>query len=125
VRVLVALRIRVSPTRVRVPDICVISRDHEIEQVPTKPPLICIEVLSPEDRWPRVEKRIADFLAMGVERVWVFDPKTDEVFEYTRSGRRKVLEDLLEAPPGFDSDFRIDGRTRLAQRLRPVCHGRC
>jgi Uma2 family endonuclease len=36
---------------------------------------------------------------MGVERVWVFDPKTDEVFEYTRSGRRKVLEDLLEAPP--------------------------
>jgi Uma2 family endonuclease len=99
VRVVVEQRIRVSPTRVRVPDICVISRDREIEQVPTKPPLICIEVLSPEDRWPRVEKRIADFLAMGVERVWVFDPKTDEVFEYTRSGRRKVLEDLLEAPP--------------------------
>jgi Uma2 family endonuclease len=99
VRVIVELRIRVSATRVRVPDICVILRDWEIEQVPSKPPLVCIEVLSPEDRWPRVEKRIQDFLAMGVERVWVFDPKNGEVFEYTKSGRRKVLEDLLEAPP--------------------------
>ena len=99
VRVIVELRIRVSATRVRVPDICVILRDREIEQVPSKPPLVCIEVLSPEDRWPRVEKRIQDFLAMGVERVWVFDPKKSEVFEYTKSGRRKVGEDLLEAPP--------------------------
>ena len=99
VRVIVELRIRVSATRVRVPDICVILRDREIEQVPTKPPLVCIEVLSPEDRWPRVEKRIQDFLTMGVERVWVFDPKKGEVFEYAKSGRRKVVEDLLEAPP--------------------------
>ena len=99
VRVIVELRIRVSATRVRVPDICVILRDREIEQVPTKPPLVCVEVLSPEDRWPRVEKRIADFLAMGVGRVWVFDPKKGEVFEYAKSGRRKVVEDLLEAPP--------------------------
>ena len=99
VRVVVEQRIRVSATRVRVPDICVILRDREIEQVPSKPPLVCIEVLSPEDRWPRVEKRIQDFLAMGVERVWVFDPKRGEVFECTKSGRRQVLEDLLEAPP--------------------------
>jgi Uma2 family endonuclease len=99
VRVIVELRIRVSATRVRVPDICVILRDREIEQVPSKPPLVCIEVLSPEDRWPRVEKRIQDFLAMGVARIWVFDPKKGEVFEYTKSGRRKVVEDLLEAPP--------------------------
>jgi Uma2 family endonuclease len=99
VRVVVEQRIRVSATRVRVPDVCVILRDREIEQVPSKPPLVCIEVLSPEDRWPRVEKRIQDFLAMGVERVWVFDPKRGEVFEYTKSGRRKVVEDLLEAPP--------------------------
>jgi Uma2 family endonuclease len=99
VHVVVEQRIRVSATRVRVPDVCVILRDRQIEQVPTKPPLVCIEVLSPKDRWPRVEKRIEDFLAMGVERVWVFDPKKGEVFEYARGGRRKVVEDLLEAPP--------------------------
>jgi Uma2 family endonuclease len=99
VRVIVELRIRVSATRIRVPDICVILRDREIEQVPAKPPLVCIEVLSPEDRRPRVEKRIQDFLAMGVARVWVFDPQERLVFECTRNGRRQILEDLLEAPP--------------------------
>ena len=67
--------------------------------MPSKPPLVCIEILSPEDRWSRVEKRIEDFLTMGVERVWVFDPQDRLVFECTRNGRRQVLEDLLEAPP--------------------------
>jgi Uma2 family endonuclease len=92
-------RIRIGPRRFRVPDVCVILRDQEIEEVPTKPPLVCIEILSPEDRWLRVERRIEDFLKMGVERVWVFDPQERQVFECTRSGRREVLEDLLEALP--------------------------
>jgi Uma2 family endonuclease len=92
-------RIRITARRFQIPDVCVFLREREIEQVPTKPPLVCIEILSPEDRWPRVEKRIEDFLAMGVERVWVFDPQKRQVFECTRSGSRQVLEDLLEAPP--------------------------
>jgi Uma2 family endonuclease len=92
-------RIRVRPGRYRVPDLCVILRGRETEQVLTRPPVVCIEILSSEDRWSRVEKRIEDFLAMGVERVWVFDPQEREVFECTKSGRRQVLEDLLEAPP--------------------------
>ena len=99
--VLVSLeqRIRVAPRRVRIPDVCVFLRDRELEEVPTTPPLVCIEVLSPEDRWPRIEKRIADFLAMGVPWIWVFDPKRRRIFEYTKSGKREVLEDLLEALP--------------------------
>ncbi len=92
-------RIRIGARRFRIPDVCVFLRDQAIEQVPTRPPLLCIEILSPEDRWSRVERRIEDFLAMGVERVWVFDPQDRQVFECTRSGRRQVLEDLLEAPP--------------------------
>jgi Uma2 family endonuclease len=97
--VLPELRIRIGPTRFRVPDLCVIPRDREIEQVPTKPPLVCIEILSPEDRWSRFEKRLQDFLTMGVERVWVFDPQERQVFECTKGGRRQALDDLLEAPP--------------------------
>jgi Uma2 family endonuclease len=97
--VLLEQRIRVSPTRFRVPDVCVFARDREIEQIPSTPPLVCIEILSPEDRWSRVENRIKDFLTMGVERVWVFDPQDRQVFECTTTGRREVLDDLLEAPP--------------------------
>lgn len=99
VRVRGELRIRVSGTRVRVPDICVISRNDPVEQVPTRPPLVCIEVLSPDDRWSRVEKRIEEFLAMGVQHVWVFDPQDRQVFDCTANGRRLVTEETLEAPP--------------------------
>ena len=49
-------RIRVKPGRVRIPDICFFLTKPD-EQVPTKPPLICIEVLSPEDRMSRVQIR--------------------------------------------------------------------
>ncbi len=93
------LRLRVSPTRVRIPDVCLISREDPADPVPSRPPLVCIEVLSPEDRWSRVEKRIEDFLAMGVPHVWVFDPEERQVFDCTSAGRRLVTEDTLEAPP--------------------------
>ena len=38
------------------------------------PPLLCVEILSPEDRFGRMEERIADYLKMGVRDVWVIDP---------------------------------------------------
>jgi Uma2 family endonuclease len=99
IRAATEIRVRVSPTRVRIPDVCVISREHPVEQVVVTPPILCIEVLSPEDRWSRVEKRIEDFLAMGVRHVWVFDPEEQQVFDCTRQGRRLITEETLEAPP--------------------------
>jgi Uma2 family endonuclease len=99
VRVVPETRVRVSSTRVRVPDVCVLSRETPVERVITVPPLVCIEILSPEDRWSRVEKRIEDFLAMGVAHVWVFDPQERQVFDCASDGHRLVTGDLLEAPP--------------------------
>src|SRR5579884_776773 len=46
-------RVQVSPTRFRVPDVCVTIGEPE-ENIFTAPPLICIEILSPEDRLTRL-----------------------------------------------------------------------
>jgi Uma2 family endonuclease len=99
IRAAMEVRVRVSRTRVRIPDVCVTSREYPVEQVVTRPPLVCVEVLSPEDRWSRVEKRVEDFLAMGVPHVWVFDPEGQQVFDCTPNGRRLVTEETLDAPP--------------------------
>ncbi len=64
-------RVRVGRSRVRIPDVCVVQ---ELEEVITKPPVLCVEVLSPDDRWARVNASIADYQAMGVPCVWVIDP---------------------------------------------------
>ncbi len=68
------LRLQVAPARFRVPDILLLAHDAPDEQVITHPPLVCIEILSPEDRFGRMEERIADYFGMGVRNVWVVDP---------------------------------------------------
>jgi Uma2 family endonuclease len=84
------LRIRVSPARIRIPDVCVFLGDPG-EEVPTTPPFICIEVLSPEDRMSRVQKRLKDFLEMGVPYVWLLDPETKQAYVATAAdGLREV-----------------------------------
>ena len=69
-------RTRVAETKVRIPDVCVFSRDLPIEQVFTKPQLIAIEVLSPEDRHSRIDDRLNNFHSFGVPNIWVVDPVT-------------------------------------------------
>lgn len=75
IRAVVELRIQVSPTRFRIADVCLISRDAPVEQVPQHPPLAVIEVLSPEDRVQRYQDRLDDYRKMGVRNVWVVDPQ--------------------------------------------------
>ena len=75
-------RVQVSATRFRIPDVCV-TLGEPAEQIFTKPPFICIEVLSPEDRWPRIQQRIDDYLSMGVPDVWVLDPATKTAYSVT------------------------------------------
>lgn len=57
--VLPEVRVQVSASRFRVPDICV-AIDHSDDPILTKPPFLCVEILSPEDRMSRVELRIND-----------------------------------------------------------------
>lgn len=45
-----------------------------MEQVLTLPPLVVIEILSPEDRISRYSQRLTDYRQMGIQNVWVIDP---------------------------------------------------
>jgi Uma2 family endonuclease len=93
--VLVAQRTRISETRVRVPDVCVVE---ELEDVVTKAPLLCVEVLSPEDRWNQVIASVGDYQEMGVACVWVVDPFQAKawIFE-SQKGPMEVQDGKLTA----------------------------
>jgi Uma2 family endonuclease len=82
-------RIQVSATRVRVPDLVVV-RPGPQPDILTAPPLLVIEILSPDDSYSDTEERARDYRAMGVETVWIIDPKT-------RSGRMCVGADWVGA----------------------------
>jgi Uma2 family endonuclease len=88
-------RVQVNSTRFRIPDVCVVL-DGPGEEILTKPPFLCIEILSPEDRMSRVEERINDYLAMGVPYVWIIDPETKQAFRATAAeGLREVKDGVL------------------------------
>jgi Uma2 family endonuclease len=76
IRTIQEQRTRVASTKVRIPDVCVFSRDEPIEQVFTRPQLIAIEVLSPEDRHSLIDARLSNFRSFGVPNLWVVDPGT-------------------------------------------------
>jgi Uma2 family endonuclease len=91
-RALVEQRVRLSPSMVRIPDICLIdpADDNEVTQTP---PALCIEILSPEDRWSRVQARLADFLNFGVPMVWVVDPYSKQAWIATATKAATLVTD--------------------------------
>jgi len=88
-------RVQVSAKRFRIPDICVTLGEPN-EEILRQPPFICIEILSPEDRWPRIQQRIDDYLAMGVPSVWVLDPAAKTAYSVTRTAGTNQVTDVLK-----------------------------
>lgn len=82
IRVVTELRMRVSATRIRIPDVAIVAAD-DTEEVKQRPPFLCIEILSPEDRLSRLLKIIADYIAFAVPMIWIVDPYNREAFVVT------------------------------------------
>ena len=88
-------RVRIRKGKYMVPDICVIQGPRPSEKIFTTPPLIWIEILSPEDRPIRVNEKIRQVLEFGVPNVWVIDPETLECEIHTPQGSRKIDDGVL------------------------------
>jgi len=88
-------RVQVSATRFRIPDVTVVLGGPD-GQILRKPPFLCIEILSPEDRLSRVRQRVDDYLKMGVPHVWVVDPGAKVAYTITPAdGWREAKDGIL------------------------------
>ena len=82
-------RVRVSQDRVRVPDLAVVLPGPQPD-VLIDPPLLVVEIVSPDDSYSDTQERARDYRDMGVETVWIMDPKT-------RTGRMCIGAQWIEA----------------------------
>jgi Uma2 family endonuclease len=86
IRVLPEQRVQTSAKNYRIADICVVRRETPFEPVVRTPPLLCIEILSRDDRMSEIQERVEDYLAMGVSAVWIVDPRRRRAYEATAAG---------------------------------------
>jgi Uma2 family endonuclease len=68
-------RIQVSPRRIRIPDVVLVPAGAQPE-VLVDPPVLVVEVLSPDDTYSDTQERAQDYLEMGIKAVWLIDPKS-------------------------------------------------
>ena len=103
-------RLQISPSRFRVPDICVVAGPEPEEQIFTRPPFLCVEILSPDDRVTRMQERIDDYLAFGVSCVWLIDPETRRAWIHTADRISETKDGILRArkPDGYELSVRLD-----------------
>ncbi len=98
-------RVQVKATRFRIPDVAVVLGPRPEGGIVTSPPFLCVEVISPEDRFTKVREKVADFLEFGVQYIWVIDPVTKLATIYTQDGVREVRDGVLTSQ---NPDITID-----------------
>ncbi|MGH9722241.1 MAG: Uma2 family endonuclease [Bryobacteraceae bacterium] len=84
------LRTRVAATRVRIADLSIYAGKKPAELVPSTPPLVAIEILSPDDRPSKLLEKLEDCQKWDVPHVWVVDPEKRELTVYRDGKRVKV-----------------------------------
>jgi Uma2 family endonuclease len=95
VRVLTEQRIQTSSTRYRIPDICILRRSDPQDRIITWAPLLCIEILSEDDRLQELQEKVSEFEALGTRHIWVIDPWKRLAYFASSNGFQKVPGDTL------------------------------
>jgi len=93
----VEVRVQVRPTRFRALDVTVMLGPMPAGRVIVTPPLLVVEVLSPDDRAAELQEKIDDYMAFGIPCVWVVNPETRRAYIYTAEGMREAAGGVLRA----------------------------
>jgi Uma2 family endonuclease len=79
-------RVQTQRNHFRVPDLTILRAGIPREQILTHPPFLVIEIQSPEDTLRRATDKAAEYLAFGIQNVWVIDPYARVGYRASTSG---------------------------------------
>src|SRR5579863_9300743 len=85
----VEVRMKVAADLYRIPDVAVLTAPAS-QEVPDKPPLVVVEILSKDDRYSDVMQKLDEYREWGVPHIWVIDPSTKRFSMYTEVGLQNV-----------------------------------
>ncbi len=98
-------RIQVTDDRVRICDFTLVGKGAPYEEVLRTAPVLCIEIMSPEDRLSRVLNVLQDYRAMGVQDIWLIDPQERLAYTFGNNGLQQQQDlKLIGATQGASLD---------------------
>jgi len=98
IRAYIALTIKVRENLFRIPDVCVYTLPDFEDRYPSAPPLLWIEILSPDDRMVDVWEKANELIRCGVPYVWIINPETLESELRTASGVTQIKDKTQTIP---------------------------
>ena len=91
-------RVQTSQNHFRVADVCVMRLGNPPGAIIHTPPLVCVEILSHDQSLSDMQERVDDYLAMGVENMWIIDPVRRYAWYATADGFQKVANKEFSVP---------------------------
>lgn len=95
----VECRLKVRDHRYRIPDIMVLPAASWYPPIIEHAPLLCIEIVSPEDHVSDLVMRAGDYLQLGVLITWIIDPETKRCWIYSDQGTVESFDPILRHGP--------------------------
>jgi Uma2 family endonuclease len=74
------LRLKLRTGLYLIPDVAVFHPTEPKAPVPDAPPLLAIEILSPDDRLTAVREKLQQYKNWGVPHVWLVDPHSKRMY---------------------------------------------
>jgi Uma2 family endonuclease len=90
------VRMRLSDDLYRIPDVAVFEGSGPSEEVPSSPPLLVVEVSSPDDRLHDLLQKLDEYRVWGVRHIWLVEPELKRFHVYDRGSLKEV--ERLELP---------------------------
>lgn len=91
-------RVQIKSTKFLIPDVCVLQVGAHADPIIVEPPLIAIEIMSPEDPSRRLANKAVEYLDFGIKHVWVIDPNARVAFRGTHSGLERIADGEFLVP---------------------------
>ena len=106
----IGFKLETNPDTVLAPDIGFIANDRVGSRVPgyrLSPPDLAVEVTSPSDTKPEVDRKTALWLELGAKSVWNVNPKKRTVEVSRADGHKQLFHETDELVDDTVPGFRV------------------
>jgi len=84
------VRMRLAEDLYRIPDVAVFEGTGPAEEIPATPPMLIVEISSPEDRFEAMFRKLEEYRVWSVQHIWLVEPELKRCHIYESGSLTEV-----------------------------------